>query len=101
MNKKSATSPILILASVLLCLLSTTTVADDSSLPKGAQPIVTSVEGNITYYVKVGDILKKGEPLFFVKTNDWPVGKIKQIKEDIVYFKKHTNVIEGWQKQML
>ena len=88
MNKKSATPPILILTAVLLCLLSTTTAADDSSLPKGAQPIVTSVEGNITYYAKVGDTLKKGEPLFFVKTNDWPIGKIKQIKEDIVYFKK-------------
>jgi hypothetical protein len=78
---------VLISVVISLCMISTNGFSDDS-LPKGAVPIITAVEGNITYYVKVGDKLKKGEPLFFVSANDFPVGKIKQLKQALAYHKK-------------
>jgi multidrug resistance efflux pump len=71
-----------------LAFIFTVSVNADDKLPEGTQKIITSVEGNLTYFVKKGDKVKMGEPLFFIQTNDWPVGRIKQIKEDIVYYKK-------------
>jgi hypothetical protein len=73
---------------IVLCISYSAVAGKDSSLPKGSAKMITSVEGNLIYYANVGDKVQKGAPLFFVKTNDWPVGKIKQIKEDIVYYKK-------------
>ena len=86
-NKKFHAKSILILTVILLCLGPVKGVSDDS-LPKGAVPIITAVEGNITYYAKTGDKLEKGEPLFFVRANDFPIEKIKQLKQDIAYYKK-------------
>ena len=78
-----------ILTLIFIYFISFAVMADgNSEIPKGSVKMITSVEGILTYYVKVGDKVEKGTPLFFVRTNDWPVGKIKQIKEDIVYYKK-------------
>ena len=94
-NKDLMKKAILILTVIALCLIPVSGFSGDSpkedALPKGAQPMITAVEGNITYYAKAGDKVAKGEPLFFVSANDFPITKIRQIKQDIVYYRKTFN----------
>ncbi len=86
-NKKLTVKSILILTVISLFLISTEGISDDSAL-KGSMPMISCVEGNVMYYAKAGDKVKKGEPLFFVKSNDFPLGKIKQCKQDVAYYTK-------------
>ena len=87
LNNKLTARTILILSVIILCLISIKGFSDDSR-PKDAVPMITAVEGNIIYYAEVGDTVKKGEPLFFVRANDFPLEKIVQLRKNIVYFKK-------------
>ena len=82
-NKKSL---ILLIASASLFMVMFNSFGDD--LPAGAVPIISCVEGNLTYYVEAGDKVKKGEPLFFIECNDFPLMTIKKNKQDIIYFKR-------------
>ena len=86
-NKKLTVKSILVLTIISLCLIPTEGISDDSAL-KGSMPMISCVEGNVIYYAKTGDKVEKGEPLFFVKSNDFPLGKIKQCKQDVAYFNK-------------
>jgi len=86
-NKKLSVHSVLILTILSFCMISARVFADDS-IPKDALPMITAVEGNVVFYAKAGDNVKKGEPLFFVKSNDFPLEKIKQLKQDIVYYEK-------------
>jgi len=88
--KNSTTKSILILTVISLLMIPIKMYSDDS-LPKGALPMISAVEGNVVYYVKAGDKVEKGQPLFFIRSNDFPIEKIKQLKQDIVYFKKTYN----------
>ena len=69
-----------------LCLTSVTALADD--LPEGVKQVWTSVEGNIIYYVKVGDKVKKGTPLFYIMNWDNNPGLFFQLQHKIDYLRK-------------
>ena len=87
LNNKLTARTIIILTVIILCMVSIKGFSDDSR-PKDAVPMITAVEGNITYYVEVGDSVKKGDPLFFVRANDFPMEKIIQLKQNIIYYQK-------------
>jgi hypothetical protein len=89
-NEKLVAKSVLILTVISLCLISINGFAGETS-KKESEPMITAVEGIIVYYVKVGDKVKKGEPLFFVEATDYPLGEIRKIKQDIVYYKKTYN----------
>ncbi|MCP4181656.1 MAG: hypothetical protein GY756_28150 [bacterium] len=49
--------------------------------------VYTSIEGNITYYVKPGQKVKKGTPLFFVENNSNSPSRLYELQNDIEYNK--------------
>jgi hypothetical protein len=59
-----------------------------SSVPKGESQVFTGYEGNLTYYVKAGQKVRKGAPLFFVQRNDIPsqASHIMKLKADAKYW---------------
>jgi hypothetical protein len=59
----------------------------DNQLPEGVEQVWTAVEGNITYYVKPGDKVKKGDPLFLVVTTDANPEIFFQDLHSIEYYK--------------
>ena len=60
-----------------------------SDLPKGESQVFTGYEGNVTYYTKIGQKLKKGAPLFFIQRNDLPsqASHIMSLKADLKFNK--------------
>jgi hypothetical protein len=81
------------LAIIALCFMSATALAGDPAgpPPKGQKQVWTSVEGNIKYYVHVGEKVKKGQPLFFVVTNDYRPEKVPELEHNVEYYKKCFN----------
>ena len=73
-------------AVITLCLTSVTALADD--LPEGVKQVWTSVEGNIKYYVKPGDKVKKGAPLFYIANCDNDPAIFWSSLHKINYYKK-------------
>ncbi len=57
-------------------------------LPEGVKQVWTAVEGNLIYYVKPGDKVKKGEPLFLVITPDNNPEVFFQILHKIYYYNR-------------
>lgn len=57
-------------------------------LPKDAQPMLSSLKGNLVYYVAPGDKVKKGDPLFLVLTPDNNPAIFFQIVHKIHYYAK-------------
>jgi len=83
-NSKFKMVEILIVFIVLA--ISGTMFADE--LPKGEVQIWTSVEGNIKYYVKAGDLVKKGTPLFYIENSDNNAALFWKTEHKIDYYKK-------------
>jgi hypothetical protein len=82
-----------ILAVITSCFISASVIAGDppGPPPKGQEQVWTSVEGNIKYYVRVGEKVKKGQPLFFVVTNDYRPEKVAELEHNVEYYKKCFN----------
>ena len=70
----------------VMCLLFQFNVSADE-LPAGVVQVWTSVEGNIKYYVKEGEKVKKGTPLFFIKTSDNNPAHFWAIQHKIEYYR--------------
>jgi hypothetical protein len=83
--KLSVTKVSMILAVITLCVMPVKVLGE--TLPKGVKQVWTSVEGNIIYYVKVGDKVKKGDPLFFVVCGDNDPELFFQIQHKIEYYR--------------
>ena len=77
----------MILSLASLCFASTSLLADD---PEG-EGVITALEGIVIYYVAEGDKVAKGDPLYFIRATDYLPARIKQIKQQITYFKKVYN----------
>ena len=56
------------------------------NLPVGVDQIITSVEGNIKYFVKTGDKVKKGTPLFFVRNSANTPSRFWSIQHKVDYY---------------
>ncbi|MCF7790930.1 MAG: hypothetical protein K9L78_03215 [Victivallales bacterium] len=69
-NLKLFAAKTFIVFAVLAAVMVPVTVLAADDLPKGVVQVWTAVEGNIRYYVKEGDKVKKGDPLFFILTSD-------------------------------
>ena len=83
--KLSAAKMLIAFAVITLCLMPVTALADD--LPEGVKQVWTSVEGNIIYYVKPGDKVKKGAPLFFIVSSDNNPALFFQIEHKVNYYR--------------
>ena len=83
--KLSAVKVLVAFAVITLCLSSVTALADE--LPEGVKQVWTAVEGNIIYYVKVGDKVKEGAPLFFVVSADNNPSLFFEIQHKVEYFR--------------
>jgi len=77
---------LMVFAVVMLCLTSVTALADET-LPDGVKQVWTSVEGNIQYYVKPGDKVKKGTPLFYIVSSDNNPALFFQLEHKINYYR--------------
>ena len=87
--KLSAIKILIVFAVIAPCLTPLTVLAED--LPEGVKQVWTSVEGNIIYYVKKGDKVKKDDPLFFVVTTDNNPALFFEYQHKINYYKKLYN----------
>jgi len=81
MSEKS----VIILTIIISFLISASLFADDV-LNAGESQVWTSVEGNITYNVKVGDKVPKGAPLFHVISNDFRPEKASELEHQVDYY---------------
>ena len=86
--KLSTLKMLIVLAVIAPCMLPVTLKAQaETTLPKGVKQVWTAIEGNIKYYVKSGDKVKKGDPLFFILGNDNNPALIFQIDHKVNYFR--------------
>ena len=90
--KKNVRNVLVIGALIASCFISATLMAEPGmgKLPEGISQIWSAFEGNITYYVKVGQKVKKGTPLFFVQRNDVPPqsSHLVKLEHDVDYSKR-------------
>ena len=77
----------MILSLFAFCAFIPSMAFGDDQLPEGVTQVWTAVEGNITYYVKPGDKVKKGDPLFLVVTTDTNPAVFFQDLHNIEYYK--------------
>ena len=80
--------PLLVFVVILGSSMMSSVLIADSSLPEGVVQVWTSVEGNIKYYVKEGDEVKKGTPLFYIENCDNSPALFWETEHKIDYYKK-------------
>ncbi len=85
-GKPLSVKMVLAFAILSASLFSFNSFGDD--LPKGVEQVWTSIEGNIIYYVKPGDKVKKGDPLFFVLNSDNNPANFICLKHQVDYYNK-------------
>ena len=91
--KKNIGKVVVILVVIASCFISANLMAEPGmgTLPKGVTQVWSAFEGNITYYVKAGEKVKKGAPLFFVQRNDVPPQASHLVKlENELNYRKRT-----------
>ena len=54
-------------------------------IPKNEQNVYTSVEGKVKYFVKEGQIVNEGKPLFFITRNDICEDNVTELKHEMDY----------------
>lgn len=86
-NLKIKARQVLLTVFVFTAFITSGTIYSDDQLPAGVEQVWTAVEGNITYYVKPGDKVKKGDPLFLVMTADINPAVFFQTLHKIEYYK--------------
>jgi hypothetical protein len=89
-----------ILAVIAACFISTGVMAEPGmgTLPKGVTQVWTAYEGNIKYFVKEGQKVSEGTPLFFVKRNDMAPNSL-ELEHNIAYtekeFRRYAKLIKS------
>ena len=86
-KKQSRINRIIFLLVVCITWMSFSTVYA-GELPEGVKQVWTSVEGNVKYYVKVGDKVKKGTPLFYIENGDNNPAMFWKLEHKIEYYRK-------------
>jgi multidrug resistance efflux pump len=90
--KKNIGKVVVVLVVIASCFISANLMAEPGmgALPKGVTQVWSAFEGNITYYVKAGEKVKKGTPLFFVQRNDVPpqASHLVKLENEVNYCKR-------------
>ncbi|HJO94466.1 MAG TPA: hypothetical protein QF753_13785 [Victivallales bacterium] len=78
---------LVLLIAIVAAFLAVPLITNAGTKNSSMKQVYTSIEGNITYYVKPGQKVKKGTPLFFVENNANSPSKFFELQNDIDYNK--------------